>query len=271
MSSTNIDKRDSAALNIFYGNRSVLASMRGKWVTYDVVAAYLYGGTLDILLSALGYLSICQDPRMGPLPYSVEVALEGVTQPSLRQHTLGGVLSEWANIQPFTTHYSFSAHDVLIAVDPTSSATLETIKRAQAANTYTIIIVEPETPIPPALQKMNYCGAEAAVWMPFMLSEVDAALAHRLPQRIAVCGDSLRVFSTALGALDHLCRHQGGKALWQSHAQRVIVDARASALNEVVHNFGQVLQVLGIPTCQQLPQGVQLGHHRDAAYIQPVR
>jgi hypothetical protein len=280
MSNGNIDKRASDALNFFYGNKTGLGSMRTKWVTYGVYHSYLFGHATDVLFTALGYQDICNNVELGPLPYPLEVAIQSLSPIQLASKNWGGVLDNWMGINAVDSlKQSFNQDDAVIIVDVTSSSsqqvvdrTLQLMNNAVQAKTTLFLITRPGSKLPAALFQngMRFTGSENAQWLPFMATHLDAFMANHVPQRFFVYGEGLRVVSTALSALDHLNRHQGGKRFADQHATQVFVDVQNAVLASPVSSYESVLDSFGIPYTHQVPTNVKLGPQRDAALIQPV-
>lgn len=271
MSGQVVDKRDSTALSIFYGNRSVLGTMRGKWVAYGVKAAYLYGAALDVLMSALSYLSLTQDPQVGPLPYPLEVAAQAVATLPLKEATWCGLLQEWAGIT--TSTVSPNQGDVVMLIDPDPDQLPKVVQNAFKVGAKVMVICDLGKPLPKSLfSKQEFSGSATRLTVPFLANQIDASVAHKMPERIIVTGNSLRVVTTALGALDHLCRHQGGKQLHSVLAQRIVVDSSSPVVSQSIpKDMAGILEMFGVAVCRVLPSGVNTGSERNAALILPIR
>jgi hypothetical protein len=251
------DHRPSSTLNLFYDNKTVPASLQGKWTNYGVVLAYLFGNPRQVLFTGLGYLDFIS--QFGQFPFDVVVPLDLVEQPTLRDRTWQGVLKEWVGIliEDVVENVTPEKGDVLLIHGIHVGSSAADIRRARKlatafnnAGASILQIVETGQRLPTEMVVLDgRAGAYSDISNAFMLQAVDGYCLRRASRRIFIFGDNnSSLIGTALGAVDHWLRRPGvGKDLLNQYAPRVIVDSQSPALSHHVASYSDALLQLGIP------------------------
>lgn len=270
------DKRATDALNMFYGNRTFLATMRGQWNEAKVVHAYMYGHGLQVLYSAIGLQDIYR--MFSPFPYEIEVAVDAISINPLNDKTWKGVVTEWAGLTVDDSSYSSASQDdTIVLVDIHKNAGKKVIKRAVELfemavrqKVKILIVNEAGLALPKDIAKHigRFAGSENNLLNPFMSRVVDSSIGSQARNNIFVYGSSLRTITTAMGAADHLTRRQGGKSKYYQLASRVILDTTTPELGNSALSYSDVLEKLGIAYTDVALIALPLD--RDGPNLQPL-
>lgn len=270
-----VDKRASAAFNIFYGNRTVTSTLDYKWAKYGASRGYFYGEAIQVLFSTLGYKDFGVLTR--ELYTQFEIALPNIAEPSAVITNFADFLSKWVHVSVRNIQQErFTSSDVLVLVDISETDALYQISLDRArnivnANGKVILISQPGINSPVRLCSLDRTvGLQTPILMPFLEAAIDQSLAWFAPERIFVLGSSLRTVTTAMSALDHLLFHQTGKDHWLTTAPRVIVHNNSASLGHSVHSFADICKALRLPATNTL-SGASFKSLRDAVYLTAVQ
>lgn len=251
------DHRPSSTLNLFYGNKTVPATMAGLWTTYNVGIAYIYGNFLQVLFTGLGYVDFIT--KFNSFAYSTYVALKVVSQPpALRNRTWRGILTEWVGLEctNIVQDSNPSSGDVLLIVGVHTGSAYTTIRQAvRLANHFVkngakvILVLKPGQTLPRDLiVQSGIAGAYSTTQNAFMEQVVDNSVQQYAANGIFLFGEGTTLVATALGALDHWLRRPGvGKENMNKFVHRVTIDVESPILFTQVNDFADALGQLAIP------------------------
>ncbi len=274
-----VDIRKSAARDLTYGNRTVLATLL-NWAELNARHAFVYGDAAKTLTTAIGLYDIQGLLLKGSQTvYPIDVYCPEFQGQEIFPTDWKEILAKWFTISSTqTSSWKFKDGDILFIVDVTKQSGYPEAKRlskliGQALkNGVKVVIVGSSGEDLPSefYQHMKKSvGIREDSLNPVSSKIVTQTLVNMNPNRVFVTGFGVRSMTSAIGIADLLARHNPGLSDKEA-SLRVQVDSESAEALGGFRNLEDLLTQLGLGFTSDLPDDVDLTPSKNRVMITPM-